>query len=534
MFVWNTVAALDPHAAVQYSMPPSELERPPACFRVLACDELLRNILSYLTEPKVDDLDAGRATLASLATVCKVVSPLAISTLWERLEHIQPLISLCDSLPVTDAPPISLPPRLQAYASHVRAIEIDSGTIPTPLIPGPNAPVFDNLRRLHWVVPHKAQIQAFAGFIVPTLTELRVDITSDPSAAGDCWNVEVAASLLDALDVVIRRCTSLTALELIWVDGPFLPAASAIAESLSSLRSLRTVSVTANILASPKALYALSQLPYLRHFEVSHFADVYPERLGLAAVNNGFDALQTLSLAGPHPLIHELLDHMPTCTAHHCAVSLRERSTKRLQERVVEDIARRLGASLDSLSLSFPSDVYISDLQTFLPLSVDLFSTLRMFNLVDVRLAWVDAHKVTDELCRDLARSWPCLRVLHLRPVAMVQAPPASMATLRGLRHFAESCLNLSDIVIQVNASGEHWAAEAQTISTRRLSKTLSLDLTTSLVTSPESVAVYLRRCFQSFLSVRFSRTEARICGQGARISAWDQLCGILMSDEFS
>ncbi|KAI0373591.1 hypothetical protein BV20DRAFT_989452 [Pilatotrama ljubarskyi] len=504
----------------------SKLNHPSACFAVLACDELLRNILLHLTEPLVDDPDEGRQALASLALVCKAISPLALATLWERLDSINPIIALWESLDADDVP--TRRARMIHYTRYIRDIEVDSGTVPSSLLADAAPPLFPNLRQLRWVVPSRAAIQPFSALIVPSLTEVRVDVTSDASPAQDA---DFLATLLDGMGAINRRCALLRTMEISWVNGPLLPPSFSLPKMLSSLLSLRSLSTSTNTIASRQTLPDLSTLPSLRSLHICHLSETHLGDVNLVAANSGFDALQSFSLEGPPLLVHDILECMPRCGVQQCTVALHGNTPERYQRLVVEDIARKFGASLDTLSLSFPSDAYSLDPGAYTPLSVSVFPTLRTLNLVDVRLTWLAPGDVSDALCEELAASWPRLRVLHLRPNGVSLHPPPSIATLRGLRHFAERCPDLEEVALQLNASGEHWKDEAERVATKRVARPVSLDLTTSLVTHPEGVAVYLKRCFQGPPVVRFNRVEARMCGLGGRVAAWDRLCALLSDD---
>ncbi|OSD03038.1 hypothetical protein PYCCODRAFT_286874 [Trametes coccinea BRFM310] len=323
---------------------------------------------------------------------------------------------------VTDAS-LHLPGRFQRYIDRVRSIEMDSGMIPPVLLISRDTPVFPNLQRLHWVVMSKATIQPFVGFIVPALMELRVDITIETSISEDKIPTAV---LLDAITTASQSCPSLESLEVVWIDGPFSPAATQVIEALSLMHSLRSLSVSMDIIASASALRALSQSPSLRTLDVSYSGESSRDDLDLDGVDDGFNLLEQLSLAAPHSLVLTIIQCMPPCAVWNCTISLRGSSSPHIQQAIVDAVASKFGASIDTLSLHFPDDDYVVEPFNFFPFSIGTFSTLRMLALVDVRIGWLDSTYVTNELCRDLARAWPRLRVLHLRPLAIVtqHAPP--------------------------------------------------------------------------------------------------------------
>jgi hypothetical protein len=124
---------------------------------------------------------------------------------------------------------------------------------------------------------------------------------------------------------------------------------------------------------------------------------------------------------------------------------------------------------------------------------------------VDFRISWLQAGHFTDNLCRDIAKCMPCLRVLRFRPRGPPIRPPKGIVTLRGIRHLTKGCQDLSNLAIQVKAAaGERWAREAIEIpaGTGALGP-ISLNLMSSYITSATAVATCLRRWFGLFNVVR-------------------------------
>ncbi|KAL1944289.1 hypothetical protein VTO73DRAFT_3474 [Trametes versicolor] len=420
--------------------------------------------------------------------------------------------------------------RMGEYMRHVRDIRVKSGTISPSLLTELATPLLPNLRRLDWVVPFKATIQPFWPLIVPSLTTVHVDVSLDSSPLQDA---EFLATLLDGLNAIARRCASLTTIEILWIYGSLLPSSAAVLDALSSLLSLKALSASTNVVATREALQKLSKLPSLRSLQICHFDQTNLDGVDFVAASSGFESLQAFSIEGSSSLVQNLLDGMPRCGVRQCTVALQGYARTRLQEIITEGIARKFGPSLDTLSLSLPCDFQDIDYQRITRLSATIFHTLRTINLVDVRLAWLEADKISDALCEDLAASWPRLRVLHLTPFESPTNLPSSGTTLRGLRHFAERCPALEETRLQVDATGDHWADEAGSVPAERpRTRAVSLDLITSPVTSPEAVAVYLKACFHRVSELSFSRVEARMYRCGDRIAAWDRLCALLLSDD--
>ncbi|KAL7280818.1 hypothetical protein ACG7TL_005762 [Trametes sanguinea] len=542
--------------------------------QVLACVELFRIIASYLTDPARNEaliskdwmagmldwqsaVKQGRATIVSLAVVCQTISPLAISVLWERLDSAAPVVALCAIYPVADVrppvvvlasiadapsqPPSPLPLRVQRYTDEVRAITLESGALPQALLVRRDTPVFPRLQRLHWVDSFQASIQPFVGLIVPTIIDLCVHVESRSWTPDDAKDAAMIAAMLDGLRVASQHCLSLASLELHWNDGCVpLPAPTELFQILPQMRSLRSLSVSAHMMAFGPALRILSELPSLRVLGISQFGSSHEllDALILDRVSSGFSLLEELSLAGSSPLVKEFLRCMPRCAVRRCTVTLREWPSEDNQQAIVESIARKFRVTIHAFSfttrvLMFPNKTSVRMLTVSPdpPFPITACDLLRTLDLTEVRVRLLDPLHLTDEHCRDLALAWPRLRSLYFEPLQELwyrpSAPPT--ATLRGLRYFAEYCPALSDVMMQLDASGEHWAEAATAMPPLRRTNAVSLDLTTSPVTSPEAVAVYLKRTFCSFERVQFRSWMNSRDGMSA---ARERLCGLLLANE--
>ncbi|OSD03039.1 hypothetical protein PYCCODRAFT_1434914 [Trametes coccinea BRFM310] len=527
--------------------------------RVLACVELFRTIASYLTDPARDEalfskdweagmkdwqsaVKQGRATIVSLAVVCKTISPSAISVLWERLDSAAPVVALCAIYPVAD-PPAPLPLSVQRYTDEVRAITLESGALPEALLVSRGTPVFPCLQRLHWVDRFQASIQPFVGLIVPTITDLRVHVESQAWTPDHAKDAAMIAAMLDGLRAASQHCLSLVSLELHWNDGRVpLPPPTELFQILPQMRSLRSLSVSAYMMAFGPALRVVSQLPSLRVLGISQFGGSHDslDALGLDRVSSGFSLLEELSLAGSFSLVNEVLRCMPRCAVRRCTVTLRGWPSEDQQQTIVESVARKFRATIRAFSfttgvLMFPNKTTVQMLTASPgpPFPIRAFDALRTLDLTDVCIGLMDPFHLTDEHCRDLALAWPHLRSLYLEPLQEVwyRRPAPPKVTLRGLRYFAEHCPALSDVMMQLDASGEHWAEAATAMPPLRRTYAVSLDLTTSHVTSPEAVAVYLKRAFCSFERVRF---RSWMNSRKDMSTAQERLCGLLLEADGS
>ncbi|OJT08212.1 hypothetical protein TRAPUB_884 [Trametes pubescens] len=379
------------------------------------------------------------------------------------------------------------------------------------------------------MVQADAHIQPFRYFVVPSLKELRVNAESRGEHSQDTLFLD---TLLNAVKTIARQCVWMTSVEILWTGGPFVPVPHSVLDLLAPLVHLQSLFIGTNLFVSRQALYTLSTLPSLRHLQIQHLEFTHVDGIDLAALNAGFPTLQTFWIDGPCSVVRYFLAAMPRCSVRHCTLTVHDMAPEDFQRKIVERVVRKFGASLSTLELRFPSGNLASQHgMIYVRFAVDLLPLLcGLRTLTEVRLGTLEPSELTDALCGHMATAWPYLRVMHFGSSRSVDNPPASMVTLHGLRHFAERCPGLEDIIIQVNASGSHWAAEAKNFALgRRTARSVHLDLTTSLVTTPQAVAAYLRQCFHAFSDLRFDKKRAEECGQGARVEAWKALCRLLL-----
>lgn len=147
---------------------------------------------------------------------------------------------------------------------HVRDIQVNSGTISHSLLTELAVPLLPSLRRLDWVVPFKVTIQPFLPLVVPSLTAVHVDVSLDCSPLLDA---EFLATLLDGLNIIARRCASLTTLEILWIYGSLLSCSAAVLDALSSLLSLKALSATTNVITSRHIFSSTCTQPGARYGE---------------------------------------------------------------------------------------------------------------------------------------------------------------------------------------------------------------------------------------------------------------------------
>lgn len=421
---------------------------------------------------------------------------------------------------------------MSEFTRLIRDIEISSGTIPFALNRR-TPPLFPNLRRLTWVVQINASIQPFRYFVVPSLKELRVNAESNGDSAQD---VLFRTTLFNAVHPIAHHCVWMTSVEILW-KGPFLPVPHSVLDLLRPLVHLQSLFISTNLFASRWSLYSLSKLQALRDLKIQHLERTELKGMELVSPeDSGFPALQTFWIDGPSTAVCFFLPLMPPCNVRYCTVTEHDMPSGDVQHKIVETVANQFGPALSALELHFPSGKFRLPPQTgtlfYIRFSVDLLPLLcQLWTLTEVRLGRLEPCELTDALCEQMAAAWPHLRVVQFSSSRPVDNPLPSMVTLHGLRHFAERCPGLEDIMIQVNAVGSHWAAEANKFApVRRTARSVCLDLTSSLVTYPQTVAVYLKQCFHAFSDVRFmGKGEAETAGLGARVEAWKALCRLLL-----
>lgn len=421
---------------------------------------------------------------------------------------------------------------MSEFTGLIRDIEISSGTLPLAL-DRRTPPLFPKLRRLAWVVQANSSIQPFRYFVVTSLEELCVHAESRRDPTQDA---HFLSTLFNAMKTIAQQCVWMTSVEILWRKGRLLPAPHSVLDLLPPLAHLQSLFISTNLFVSRRSIYSLARLPALRDLKIQHLEDTNLREIDLGLVHSGFPSLQTFWIDGPSAVVRYFLAPMPPCNVRYCTVTVHDTTLVDVQHNIVERVVGNFRVSLSTLELRFPSGNLrlASQPETVVygRFSIDLVPLLcQLRTLTEVRLGKLEPRELTDALCGHMASAWPYLRVVHLEGSRSVNNPPPTMVTLHGLRYFAERCPGLEDISVQVNASGNHWAAEASKFApVQRMARSVCLDLTTSLATYPQAVAVYLRQCFHAFSDVRFiGKFDAEVAGLGARVEAWKALCRLLL-----
>lgn len=181
-----------------------------------------------------------------------------------------------------------------------------------------------------------------------------------------------------------------------------------------------------------------------------------------------FPALRHLQLNGScfwigHFLLTcPLLPSIRSCTIE--AVGTCRATT---QTNIARNLQRVLGSSITSLVVCVPWDAGKLQLRappvTYEPMLIDEFMACveGFARLREVTLSSIPARLVTNELCDRVSRAWPDIEVLKL----MTDRPPlavdrVTMATVEGLRYFAERSANLHYLSLQIDATKSASAFE--------------------------------------------------------------------------
>ncbi|KAI0755347.1 hypothetical protein C8Q80DRAFT_1266820 [Daedaleopsis nitida] len=516
----------------------------PAVRNVLTSDELYRHILHFLP-----DDSAGRRTLLSLATVCTVLSEPALEALWRSAckDDIDPLLPLCYTGGSTQKSR-----RLAKYTSYVKEISLESGTIPAQLLRPTLPSSFPRLRVLRWYSLTREDAmkpQPFAQYIVPALDELhiRMEIPEEEDSERKAGNLQfrllrhlsrsLVVTTLDALRAVKAQGTMLSHLDISWTNMPVVPPGETM-DLIGSFTHLKTLHLPIHIIASsPNALRILALLPVLEYLRIENHQNDFDFAVSLNPARSGFSALRGLRLSLRPRQVFPVLSSFPQCALDRCSFSIDSGGVSMDEQHAISQLVMTKLVSRTARSIRFEFvdlDWDPDSDESAIPLSLAVVVPhLCTRTLVEVILDWIEPETVTDSLCAEFAKAWPRLRTLELRPMYGIadvrEGDRAHMVTLRGLRSLADGCPDLESVLITVNAVGSHWADEARSLRPIHSRRPVSLTLTTSLVTAPEAVAVYLQRCFSSIENVVFCSYGDGLVNNAVRDTAWKRLRALLL-----
>ncbi|KAI0755346.1 hypothetical protein C8Q80DRAFT_1144527 [Daedaleopsis nitida] len=520
------------------------LFRQTAAHRVLHSDELLRMIIRFVSSAAsyTDEECEAKATLASLAVVSSALSEPALEELWSFVPDIGPLLLLCDASTALQVPTPERSPRLFKYTSCIKGLILMSGKVPESLLDPSLHVMFPRLQELHWNVFFNPFVQPFSQFVVPGLKTLNIDIdlpiaidtpseTDEESGAVDeevltelkALPDVLAGTVMDALCAAkARSSTTLTDLRLYWANIPLASPAEGIINVIQSLTRLESLYLDVRVLAcSRDALCIFSTLPVLKTLEIVNPGQLPVKPLHLNPVHDGFAVLDKLTLELPalHALYIFLRLSQCALSLGSCRVILIGEASHEVQLAIAESVMgkfRRATPHAILFDFSNYDEFKTTHRRSVIsPISPVVFPYLCAMSLVDVRLRKVAPGTVTDALCALLAKAWPRLRKLYLHPdfyadfaAGNSNGARGSLLTLRGLRSFAEGCPDLSNVIIMLDAAGEHWADEAQSLRQLTSPRPVKLRLGMSPVTSATAVAVYLSRCFSSIKRLQFGEND--------------------------
>ncbi|KAI0074964.1 hypothetical protein K474DRAFT_1664769 [Panus rudis PR-1116 ss-1] len=178
-------------------------ERPQAAVhRVLLCVELLEHILRCI---KYIDPKERYRDLRSMALVCKTISPIALTRLWEKLDTMDAINHLLKLQP--DAQPSKYAQSVRSLILILNSEDLEQSWARLP------APLFPRLGELRLVLLVKADdsIQPIISLLSPTVSQLAIYVKPCLSTAEES---QLRTSLMDFLIEVKRTCCNLMTFDL--------------------------------------------------------------------------------------------------------------------------------------------------------------------------------------------------------------------------------------------------------------------------------------------------------------------------------
>ncbi|CAL1710373.1 unnamed protein product [Somion occarium] len=501
-----------------------------AAHRVLLCDELLRQILNILDVSDAEFGDENRDALASLASVCKSISPAALDVLWSRLDKIDPLLSLvrtCEESAQSENFPAASRRFLQ-YSSRVRVLIVARDDIPAEWVAflrRITIPQFSHLTGLFWYIESESSCDDIDLFIVPSLKDISFSIQYD-----------VGISMSNILRTVYQTVPDITSLHMHWLEPrpQSYEHCENMLHSIAAFHQLRSLSTNFDISHYPDALQVLSGLYSLENLELESSVGSNAIRSSVfTPLSQGFPALRSLSLNCPYRMAKVFLPALHGCAISKVDIAIQDSLPFWHQQDLVRDLLANFSSSMNSVEIGIPDGIYFSSLEEGLLYPV-IITHLLGARLTDVHLMYLEAETLSDALFHSMSVAWPHLRSLRLATCNTVTEPPAKMVTLTGLKWLALHCPDLRDVAVHVNGTGDRWQHEIDLSCPGKATRLQELNLARSLVDSPHSVARYLRWCFPALRQVRFTSKEPFERRSQDIMHACKEVASLLRADSLS
>ncbi|KAJ7433672.1 hypothetical protein B0H11DRAFT_751625 [Mycena galericulata] len=370
----------------------------------------------------------------------------------------------------------------------------------------PDQYIFPNLQKLEWFSLGDSEAFGYIRlFISPGITDLHLTIDT--------------VSKLSILPMFASACASL---KNVVIGSPLLPAVKpvpALSNFVCTLRHLETL-IVADL--TPEAMSHIAELPYLRYLWLMSSAPVPsfqpPKR------SPPFPALKVLE--------YESMEHAPAFLALllKCPLAQLTIFSRGTNAPTAEITARRFYSALATHCLpSSLERIAITPGHWTIPIpehersmylvSGDILRPLFFFsNLVDVALTHPVGIDLDNVVGREMARAWPRIERLQLRPQHLHRITPR--ITLEGIYAFAQYCPRLQLLCIAFDATLIPMI-ENNPSSQRNL---VQLVVAYSPISEPHRVAHFLSVIFPHLDYIGTAYTEHHLGWRGPEVAASHQL----------
>ncbi|EMD37933.1 hypothetical protein CERSUDRAFT_114574 [Gelatoporia subvermispora B] len=488
--------------------------------RALETPEIITLILRYAKTP---DGSTDNPTLAAVARTCRILSDIALDLLWERQEGLvnfircmpedawvlEPVSEGEDGYVAHDKPRARLNltrdiipgdwSRFNFYASRTKdltlydhgmrlRVALPAATLTVLALSCPVNPLFPSLQNVHAQHAPKSHINFLPTLVSPALR--RFALSDDCLPTWHCIYI---------VAYVAHRSRDLEELRLDLGTGEVDIAL--LQESLESFRKLRLVDLRlppgsdicsmfksmtlCPSLSSITIIFPRTPTPIIRPdvlrdlVETQHFtriAEVYFRSIGSISVMSRLlpifssSALKTLVLS------------FSCCFTE-------------VAQQLLVDIGRHIDhATLQRLEVNFLDlDSLAETGDPYPALSLAAFIPLRAFRQMRIFAFNADADlDLDDEDFRDVVKSWPMLRELHLpkfRGLHLGHVPKLTLGTLLSL---ADYCPMLEMITVALDATAVNASGSSRPAAGITLPSLTRLDISGSPIRSPLDVALFL------------------------------------------
>ncbi|KZT09158.1 uncharacterized protein LAESUDRAFT_810804 [Laetiporus sulphureus 93-53] len=492
--------------------------------RALLLNELLLQILQVLRE---DDIHA----LAVLARTRRSFSQPALEILWESLDDPSPIIKLFPD----DSWTVAYDPyNRKLCIEFIRLLRPVDWVTPLKYLPLIKRLGLENASPWAYTSSYMSSqaLQYLSIFrpvlaILPNLRVLNLNLTSYVAAANQAkyfqysWaflgpelrsftfrsvtpslEIEEQKSLARLLYALEHACPLLEEIRSSCGCPPGRIISDAFSSLVSRLENLRVLECF-DMPLNARMKSALGKKKTLYHFHLSLLRQEHSRHVW---DSSWFQSLETMKIRTDDPQSYvSFANSVSLSRVHSFILQIRTPLTQGLMQQLFSSIHRQLSDSpLSTFELSYEvAAVEVSNDPLVILLSQHLQELLIFRHLEAVEISGPWCIQINDNILRQMAFAWPNLRRLYVYHNDWCISKDQELhphATLQGIVGFAQNCLQLHSLIVELHADGSMLPE----IVLPQPSRCPLQDFTVccSTISSKTEVAAFLSRLFPSLTSI--------------------------------